>query len=201
MAAASPPRNALQRLSERQTEVAEERRALAAEKRAREEAARREAAARRAAAPAHGFGGDLLMHAVRSPPLLACSQPGPGWVEGQHSRLIACSAGMVWLLVKWPCKWPCKAHARPQAKSSRGPQPGATLASGPPCRFWSNCCKSPFSDTPHPAAPPSSSASSASHDSSQQLSSSSRGRSSRRRLRRACSRAAGRPLSASRRAG
>lgn len=54
----------LQRVRERQAEVAEERRALAAEKRAREEEARREAAARQAAGPALDFGGDLLMHAV-----------------------------------------------------------------------------------------------------------------------------------------
>ncbi|KAL4421074.1 hypothetical protein ABPG77_001369 [Micractinium sp. CCAP 211/92] len=78
-----------ERLSERQTEVAEERRALAAEKRAREEAARREAAARRAAAPAHGFGGDLLMHAVLEQllqePIFRQAAPG-GAAEQQRQQ-------------------------------------------------------------------------------------------------------------------
>ena len=84
-------------MSERQAEVAEERRALAAERRAKEEAARREAAARQAAAPALGFGGDLLVHAVRLP--ASGNLPAnSSLTHGQAGRMlvqpVACAAGV-----------------------------------------------------------------------------------------------------------
>ncbi|KAL4422497.1 hypothetical protein ABPG75_008694 [Micractinium tetrahymenae] len=98
-----------QRSKERQAEVAEDRRALAAEKRAKEEAARREAAAQQAAAPAFGLGGDLLMHAVirfQSGPLAA----------GSRQAAAPLVAGL-------PANMPALRFAMPHGN---GPQPAAS---------------------------------------------------------------------------